>query len=218
MEGKIINAELRTESGKNVNRRLRNAGYIPGILYSHGETEVIKVLKKDFFNLFHGHISESVIFDLNITDKKDDAKQMAFVKDYQIDPVTGDLLHIDFFKVTLGETIHTKVPIVFVGTPIGLKMGGILEYSEREIEIECLPKNLPSEIKVDVTNLDIDDSIHMNELEFGEDITILSNLDSIVVAVHIPKVAKVEEEVEEEEEVEGEVTEEEEANKTETSE
>jgi large subunit ribosomal protein L25 len=195
MQEKVLNVELRTEKGKNANKRLRDSGFIPGVLYSHGESESIKIDKKDFFSLFHGHISESVIFDLNYMDNTD-LKQMAFVKDYHVDPVSDEVLHVDFFKVTAGEKIQTNVPIEITGTPVGIKMGGLLEVSEREIEIECLPKNLPSEIVVDVSKLDIGDSIHLRDLEIPEEVTLLSGIDAVIAAVHMPKVAKIEEEEE----------------------
>jgi large subunit ribosomal protein L25 len=195
MQEKVLNVELRTEKGKNANKRLRDSGFIPGVLYSHGESESIKIDKKDFFSLFHGHISESVIFDLNYMDNTD-LKQMAFVKDYHVDPVSDEVLHVDFFKVTAGEKIQTNVPIEITGTPVGIKMGGLLEVSEREIEIECLPKNLPSEIVVDVSKLDIGDSIHLRDLEIPEEVTLLGGIDAVIAAVHMPKVAKIEEEEE----------------------
>jgi large subunit ribosomal protein L25 len=195
MQEKVLNVELRTEKGKNANKRLRDSGFIPGVLYSHGESESIKIDKKDFFSLFHGHISESVIFDLNYMDNTD-LKQMAFVKDYHVDPVSDEVLHVDFFKVTAGEKIQTNVPIEITGTPVGIKMGGLLEVSEREIEIECLPKNLPSEIVVDVSKLDIGDSIHLRDLDIPEEVTLLSGIDAVIAAVHMPKVAKIEEEEE----------------------
>lgn len=200
MQEKSLNVELRTEKGKNANRRLRVAGYIPAVLYSHGECESIKVEKKDFFSLFHGHISESVIFDLNYKNNAD-LKQMAFVKDYHVDPVSGEVLHLDFFKVTLGEKIHTNVPIEITGTPAGIKMGGLLEISEREIEIECLPKNLPDKVVVDVSKLNVGESIHIKDLDLGEEVTLISSVDTVIAAVHLAKVSKTAEEEEAEEAV-----------------
>jgi large subunit ribosomal protein L25 len=200
MQEKSLNVEIRTEKGKNANRRLRESGYIPAVLYSHGESESIKIDKKDFFSLFHGHISESVIFDLNYKENAD-LKQMAFVKDYHVDPVSGEVLHLDFFKVTLGEKINTNVPIEITGTPVGIKMGGLLEVSEREIEIECLPKNLPSKIVVDVSKLDVGDSIHVKDLDLSDEVTIMNSGDTVIAAVHLAKVSKAEEEEEAAEEV-----------------
>jgi len=200
MESKNLNAELKPEKGKNVNRRLRDAGFIPAVIYSHGECDAIKIKQKDFFQLFRGQISESVIFDLKITDKKEDSEMMAFVKAYQIDPVTDEIVHLDLFKVTKGEKINTQVPIEIVGTPKGIKLGGMLEVSERVIEVECLPKDLPEKLVVDVTELLIDDSIHAKDIDLGEDVKLMSTPDAVIAAVHTVKI--IEEEVAEEEEAE----------------
>ncbi len=201
MAQKSLNVQLRTETGKNINRRLRNSGYIPAVLYSHGNTEAITVRKKDFHSLFNGPVSESVIFDIKFTGKSSDSDQMAFVKDYQTDPVSGEILHIDLFKVTLGEKIHTKVPIEYIGTAKGTKVGGQFEISERELEIECMPKNLPGKIEVDISELDIGDALHAKAIPLDEEITLLTNPETVLASVHVIKTAK-EEDVEVEEEAE----------------
>ena len=199
MENKQINAQVRSEFGKNVNRRLRSEGFIPAVLYSHGESESIKIADKDFFKLFKGQVSESVIFDIKITDKKDDNEYMAFVKSYQLDPISDEVVHLDLFKVTKGEKIQTNIPIEIIGTSEGVRRGAILEVDSREIEIECLPKDLPEKIEVDITGLDEGDSIHANELNLSESLKLLSNPDLVIVSVHAAKI--YEEEVEEEEDI-----------------
>ncbi|MCP4131527.1 MAG: 50S ribosomal protein L25 [bacterium] len=195
MKGKSIDAEIRTEKGKNANRRTRAAGYIPAVLNAHGESEAIKIKKKDFFDLFKGRVSESIIFDLNI---KEGAQQMAFVKEYQQNPITDEIIHLDLFKVTAGEKITTQVPLEIVGIPKGIKAGGILDISERELEVECLPKDLPELIQVDVTELMPGDSIHVKDVVVGDNIKILSNFDNVIASVHIPRAVVEDEEVEEE--------------------
>ncbi len=200
MENKNLNVELRTETGKNENRRLRDSGFVPAVLYSHGETEVIKVPEKDFLKLFKGQISESVIFDVKITNKKGDSDYMAFVKDYDVDSVTGKLLHIDLFRVTKGEKINTNIPLEIVGNAVGVKMGGILEVETREIEIECLPKDLPEKIQIDVSELDIGDSIHAEDIKLENSVVLMSYPETVIASVQAPR--KIEEE--ELEEIEGE--------------
>ncbi len=190
MEGKILNAEVRNEFGKNDCIRLRKAGYIPVVLYSHGQSESLKVKKKDFLNLFEKSVSESVIFDLKVSEQSGNSGQMAFVKEYQVDPVSGEILHLDLFKVTQDEKIHTHVHIEFIGSPKGVKLGGVLEINERMIEVECLPRDLPNKIEVDVTELMIGDSIHARELKLGDTIQLYSNPESVIVSVHVIKAAK----------------------------
>jgi len=202
MQDKSLNVELRKRKGKNESNRVRNEGFIPAVIYSHGESESVKVKKKDFYNLFKGKISESIIFDLVYTDGKED-DSMAFVKDYQFNPVTDEILHLDFFKVTKGEKIITNIPINFIGSPKGLKFGGVLEANERFIEVECFPKDLPEKVEVDVVELMVGDSIHVKDLELGDAIKILTNAENVLIGVHAMK-----EEVEEEELDEVETTEE----------
>ena len=129
---------------------------------------------------------------------------MAYVKNYQLDPVTDEIIHVDLFKVTKGEKIKTAVPIIVTGTAKGIIMGGVVEWSERSVEIECLPKDLPESIGVDVTDVGVGESIHIGDLELAEELTILTNLNSVIVSVHIPKVKEEVVEEVEGEEIEGE--------------
>jgi large subunit ribosomal protein L25 len=204
MEAKSLTIEPRTDLGKNASYRVRKSGFIPGVIYSHGECEKIQIPRKDFFKLFKGKISESVIFDIH-TKEKGDTEKMAYVKDYQMDPLTGEILHIDLFKVTKDEKIHTHVPVEFIGTAKGTKLGGILEVDMREIEVECLPKDLPEKVQIDVTELMVGDSIHVKDIVLAEGVKIMSNPEASVASVHVPKIVVVEEKVEEVAAVEGEV-------------
>jgi len=188
MNGKHLIAEPRELTGKNNNNRLRADGYIPAVLYSHGRSEAVKVKEKDFSNLFKGGISESVIFSLDIAGKTP-GEDMAFIKDFQRDPVTGAVIHLDFFKVTRGEKIKTNIPVVLTGTPVGIKMGGIFKHGERELFVQCMPRHLPEKIEVDISGLKPGDSIHVGQLKVSDDIEILSNPDNIIAAVNRPRAA-----------------------------
>lgn len=201
MSKSSLNAELRSERGKNATYRLRQEGFIPAVIYSHGESEAIKIKKNDFFTVFKGHISESLLVDVNIINKKKDDSHQVFVKDYQLDPVTNELVHIDFYKITAGEKIHTKVPIEIIGKSEGEKRGGILEIVERELEIECLPREMPEKIEIDVTNVNMGESIHIEDIETTGSLKFLSDEKRVVVTVLAPKAHVEEEEVAEEEEI-----------------
>ncbi len=189
MNGKLLNAELRTETGKNSCNRLRVEGYIPAVVYSHGKSDVIKVKEKEFSLLFKGRISESVIFDLHIQGKSE-GDLMAYVKDYQEHPVTGRILHLDLFKVTKGEKIKTHVPVELIGTPIGLKQGGILEHGERELFVFCAPAFLPEKITVDITQLGVGESVHVSDIKISDEIEILTSGNSLVASVERPRTAE----------------------------
>lgn len=186
MNGKLLNAELRTVTGKNSCNRLRVEGYIPAVVYSHGKSDVIKIKEKEFSLLFKGHISESVIFDLHI-EGKNEGDLMAFVKDFQADPVTGRIYHLDLFKVTKGEKIKTHVPVELIGTPIGLKQGGILEHGERELFVHCAPALLPEKITVNISELGVGDSVHVSDIKLGDEIEILTSSNSLVASVERPR-------------------------------
>ena len=196
MESKTLSVEPRTDFGKNASRRLRREGFIPGVIYSHGNTERVKVPAKDFFRLFKGKVSESVLFDIKGGAAGDASGKMGYVKDYQLDPATGEIVHLDLFKVTKGEKLVTKVPIEFSGTARGVKMGGIFEVDIREVEVECLPADLPEVITVDISGLNAGDSLHVKDIFPGKDVTILTPPESPVASVQIPRVA-VEEKPEE---------------------
>ncbi len=199
MNGKNLTAEPRELTGKNNNNRLRADGYIPAVVYSHGESEAIKIKEKDFFNLFKGNISESIIFNIDIAGKSND--DMAFIKDYQQDPVTGEIIHIDLFKVTKGEKIKTNIPVELIGTPVGIKMGGVFKHGEREIHVQCLPRHLPEKIEVDVTELKPGDAIVVSDLKISEDVEILTTPENVIAAVYRPRATASEEEEESVEEV-----------------
>ncbi len=185
MEAHVLPVETRTQIGKNANHKLRAQGYIPAVLYSHGESQNIMVQKKNFFKIFKGHISENVLIDLEIKDTPGFPVK-AFVKDYQRHPITDEILHLDFFRVTMTEAITTRVPVEVVGTPIGVKQGGILEIIERELEVECLPADLPEKITIDVTNLAIGQSIHVKDVAAPKAVTIVSTPESVILAVLAP--------------------------------
>lgn len=188
MKKHSLEVELRSETGKNACNRLRDSGYIPAVLFSHGNSETIKVQNREFSSLFKGHISESVIIDLNIKDKSESSNLQAFVKDYQLHPVTDEIIHLDFYKITEGEKIRTFMPIEISGTPAGVKIGGSLEIIERELEIECLPKDLPEKIIIDVEKLQIGESLHIKDLPPNESVKFLSSSDRIILAVSSPRV------------------------------
>ena len=157
-------------------------------MYSHGESESIQIQDKEFSKLFQGKISESVLFDLKIDNKE---AQTAFVKDVQFDGVTDSIIHLDLYKVTKGEKLHTHLPLEIVGTPKGIKLGGQLEIHDRVIDVECLPADLPEKFIVDVSELMIDQSIHAGDLKLGDSVKLISNRDAVIAVVHAKRKEEV---------------------------
>jgi large subunit ribosomal protein L25 len=191
----VIESQKRSEFGKKGSKIYRRKGYTPGVYYINGEPAMpilfdSKVITK-FLNTSHG------LIDLKIEGEKNVRK--CVLKEIQRDPVTGNYLHVDFFGVKMGEKIIVTVPLILKGVSLGTKAGGILEHLIRELEIECFPRHLPEKLEIDVSNLEIGDSIHIKDLKF-EDLKILDDLDETVVVVEAPRIV-VEEELEEAEEI-----------------
>lgn len=192
---KHLTAELRSDYNKGANRRLRKVGRIPAIVYGHDEPIAVSISGREFHKEFHT-ISESTLIQLAIDGKE----RQVLVKDYQEDIIRGDILHIDFYEVETGKTLQTRVPIVLDGSPVGVREGGVLEHGIYELDIECLPKDLPAEIHIDISELTIGDSVHIGDITPPEGVSILNNEDQTVAVCAMPRA--VTEETEEGEEAE----------------
>ncbi len=203
MEEKQLTAQPRTELKKGAAGRIRRDGGIPAIIYGHHEPVPITVNAREFHKLFR-RISESTIINLEV----DSSTYGVLVKDYQEDILTGRVLHIDFYEFERGRALRTHVPVHVSGSPKGVREGGILEHPLHEFEIECLPKDLPDEIVVDVSDLEVGSSIHVADVAAPEGVRILNSEDQVVALVTAPRAEAVRAEEEEEEEVEAEEPEE----------
>ena len=186
MERNTIFAEKRMEHGKGAARSLRREGMVPAVLYREGKAQSIKLPKKELARLINTMSGEQVMVDLQFADGE---KKIALLKDYQVDPVKGELLHSDFFEVSLTEKIRVTVHVTALGEPIGVKRdGGILQHTLREIEIECLPDRIPDSIEIDISKLEIGQSIHVSDLKFAEGIKVLTEEGDMVLTVVPPVV------------------------------
>jgi large subunit ribosomal protein L25 len=195
MEQKTLEFAIRDQLKKGPSRRLRRAGKIPSIIYGKNEPVNIAIDDQEFNEKFH-RISESTIITLKSGDKSYDV----LVKDYQEDIIKGKILHIDFYEIEKGRALKTHVSIRFIGTPEGVKEGGFLESLTYEIEVECLPKDLPKEIEVDISPLNVGQSIHALEIPEIPGVKYLMPPDQVICTIAVPKEEKeVIEEVEEEE-------------------
>jgi large subunit ribosomal protein L25 len=187
MERLSINAEKREGHGKGTARSLRREGMVPAVLYREGKAQSIKFSRKELAKLINTISGEQVIVDLHFADGE---KKPALLKDYQLDPIKGELLHTDFFEVSLTETIRVTVHVITVGEPIGVKRdAGILQHALREVEIECLPDKIPGKIEIDIAKLELGQSVHVSDLKFEEGIKVLTDPGDVIVTV----VASVEE-------------------------
>lgn len=185
----VVAAEPRQTTGTGNARRRRRVGKVPGVLYGQGEEAVLfEVDEHDFTQELRRHASEQVMVDLELAGQP---PQKVLVKDVQHHPFTGRILHVDLFKVNLTEKIRVTVQIELDGEPIGVRRGGgVLETLLREVEIECLPTAIPGEITVDVSGLDIGESLTVCDLQpEGDAVMVLGDPAIAVAHVTPPRVA-----------------------------
>ena len=210
MAQRTLTAELRADPGSSAARRLRRTGRIPAVVYGHKENHLLSIDALEFGHKFKT-VSESTIITLQTPDMNLDV----LVKDFQEDILADRIVHIDFYEIERGKILKTHVHVRFLGRSVGEREGGILETFVHEVEVECLPKDLPEQIEYDISELDLGHSVHVRDLVPPEGVRILSSPDQTVCLVSAPKAEEVAEEEEEEEEIlegeEGEVAEEEEA-------
>ncbi|MFQ5823600.1 MAG: 50S ribosomal protein L25 [bacterium] len=193
---KVINVETRNDIGKKATKQLRRIGKVPGIYYFHGQNSIpISIDEKLLKSVIQ---AETNILELKF-DNGNHSK--CVIREVQWDPIYGKPLHVDLMGIKLTEKVTVTVPIHFVGTPVGVKQsGGILQLLIREIEVEGLPLEIPEHLEIDVSNLDIGDTIRVADISV-EKVKILSDPSQSIVVVRPPVVVvepTVEEEVEEE--------------------
>jgi large subunit ribosomal protein L25 len=186
MERITLNVEKREETGKGVARSLRRAEMIPAVLYRGGGSFPIKVPKKEMTQFINSTSGEQVMVNLLF---KDGENKLALMKEFQVEPTKRELLHADFFEVSLTEKLKVSVHVTTTGEAIGVKRDkGILQNLLREIEIECLPDKIPGHIKVDVSGLEIGQSLHVVDIMVGEGIKVLTDSGEVIANVIAPLV------------------------------
>ncbi|HET6360825.1 MAG TPA: 50S ribosomal protein L25/general stress protein Ctc [Gemmatimonadota bacterium] len=190
-----ISARSREGRGKGAARQTRREGRIPGVLYGHGEDSVpLSVDANELQRLVHTISIENTIVDLDLGSGE---PYKVLIRELQRHPFRDEFVHIDFFHVAMDEKIQVEVPIILLGTPTGVKnKGGVLDHQLRELEVFCLPGSIPEKIELEVSHLDIGDSIHVSDIHLPN-VEILTDLDRAVVAVLAPTVIEVEEVAEE---------------------
>ncbi len=175
---------------KNAARRVRVAGKIPAVVYGAGQDAVaVTVDPKVIIKILHSDSGHNTIFDLNVEGA---SLVKAMIVDWQNEPIKGKLLHIDLKRIAMDKAMRVSVPIVLTGIPVGVKtQGGVLEHVLREVEIECLPGDIPSHLDVDVSNLEMNSSIHVSDLPHSGSIKFLGAEDATVAHVAMMKEEEV---------------------------
>ncbi|MDR0636746.1 MAG: 50S ribosomal protein L25 [Treponema sp.] len=184
----VLKARNRDGAGSAVARRLRRAGRVPGVLYGRsGKAFSLDLDAREFSNSIK-NVTESTIVKIELEDRSFDA----FVKDTQRNIKDGNILHVDFYEVEKDVALRAKVQVHVHGNPVGVREGGILETSLREIEVECLPQYLPPRLDVDVSELRVNQSIHAHDLPLGEHVRLISGADQVVAIVKFARAGKAE--------------------------
>lgn len=189
MEKILVKADKRPETGKGGARSLRREGLLPAVVYAGGESTPIKIQSKQMTKLIYSGAGEHSLITIELNDDGGKTSEHpVLVKDYQRDPVSEELLHVDFMEVSLKEVVKVTVPIVIIKQPAGVKAGGILQHRLREVEIECLPTQIPDKIEVDAESIEIGHSLHVSDLTVLEGITMVSDPEEVVLSVSAPVV------------------------------
>ncbi len=187
MEKRTLSVVKRTSVGKNSLKSLRKEGLIPAVMYGHSDNALFSVNEREFSKKFR-IISENTIIDLK------DGKDVfhVLIKDFQEDVLKDEIVHLDFYEVEKGKILHTSIPVRIEGSSVGVKLGGRIETILHEIQVECLPKDIPEIITVNVDSLEIGQSIHVSDLAKIKGVEFLTSADQVIT--HVAKAGAVEEE------------------------
>ncbi len=194
-----IEVQTRAEMGKNANRRLRASGQIPAVVYGDDKDPVaIQVEQRKIDELLrNAEGGENSVFLLRVEGTKQSRHTM--IREMQVDPIRGHTLHIDFQRINMAKKVHVTVPVELEGLATGVKVqGGILDFVTREVELECLPANIPPHLGVDVSGLDVGDHLEAGQIELPDGVEMLLDPSRVIASVHAPRIEEAEGEDEDE--------------------
>ena len=188
MQRPVLTAEIREGVGKEKAKKLRLKGLIPAIFYGpRAQTIPLVIDSKELAKALRTEAGENVLIDLDIRKGPQSDRKVVMLKDIQVDPLQRATLHTDFYEVAMDEMVIVEVPVHLVGKPEGTKVGGILEQVRRVIQVQCLPGDIPKSIDIDVSALNIGDSIHVEEISV-EKAKIISDTNFTIATVVPPAV------------------------------
>jgi len=181
----------REAGGKSAARRLRRQGQVPAVIYGRDyETLPVAVDVNELQPVFAEGQHSTSLLRLHIDGKATRSSPLVMIKEVQRNPLTGQLLNVDFHKISLKEKVTAQVPIILTGESPAVRQGGILEHVLREVEVECLPTDIPEHFDVDVSHLEIGHSIHLRELKPPENVTLLTGADEAIAVMAAPRVGE----------------------------
>jgi large subunit ribosomal protein L25 len=186
-----LSATTRNETGKGVARRLRKKGLLPAVVYGHKiPSTPLAIDLKQFEKLIVSGKIERKLLGLSIEENGESKEKTVMIKELQIDPVKRHYLHVDFFEVAMDEEITIPIPIKLIGEAEGVKIGGVLQQVRRELEIRCLPSQIPDGLELDVSPLRIGDSIHLKDMQLPPGIKVLEDVALTIATVLAPTIEK----------------------------
>lgn len=180
----VVKSEIRQGLGSNAARRLRAQGFVPAVLYGEAmESRPLVLSKKDIVQILRLETGENTIFKVAV-----DAEQYdAMIKDLQVDPVTDELLHADLIRISMDKPVRVTVPVVHRGEPIGVKTeGGFIDFVTREVEVECLPRDIPESIGIDIAELHVNQSFKAENMAIPAGVKIITEPGTVLVLVSMP--------------------------------
>lgn len=186
MEEIFLDVEAREELGRPKVKHLREKDFIPAVVYAKAKKpQPIKLSRPQLLRLLRQHRLENVVINLKISPKH--KAQPCLIKEIQYEPVGGEIIHIDFNEISLTQAIRVNVPVVAKGEPLGVKLeGGSLEQILWEIEVDCLPTDIPKEIEVDVSQLKMGEALHIKDIVFSPKLKVLNEPEAVILSVAMP--------------------------------
>jgi len=197
-----LDTTVRTKTGKGPARKLRSAGRLPAIFYGPKADPIMLSLDyPELKKMLKGKSAESIILDLRIDSDRKSQSRKVMIKEIQRDPVTRDYLHVDLYEIAMEKELEVDIPVSLINTPIGVTNGGVLQQIRRELGVSCLPKDLVDKLEIDVSGLDIGQSLHIEDVSFPPGLKSTEDSSLTIATVVAPTtIAEAEEEVAAEEE------------------
>jgi large subunit ribosomal protein L25 len=180
----VVKTEKRQGLGSNASRRLRAQGFVPAVLYGEAlESTPLVLSKKDIVQILRLESGENTIFKIEVGADAYDA----MIKDMQVDPATDELLHVDLIRISMDKPIRVTVPIIHRGEPVGVKTeGGFIDFATREVDIECLPRDIPESLTIDISDLHINQSFKIQAMPVPAGIKVLDDPNTVLVLISMP--------------------------------
>ncbi len=188
METLTLDVTLREKTGKGVARKLRIAEKLPAVLNSAGNTVPLELEKKPMLKLINSQKSGHTLLTLNVSNASSDNKsRTAIVKDFQVHPITNELIHIDFKEIKMDEKISITVPVILKGVAKGVKEGGVMQVMTRNVTVECMPGNIVDSVEFDITNVKANSTVHASSLILPEGVVLKSSPEAVILVISTPR-------------------------------